>query len=86
LLSSKAVILQLWKEQHERIVGITFDNTMDCVKLSKPRAEKKNFKERDASAPLGAVKHIKDLENDFFPYGFNRMGTDISYYIHVTAY
>jgi hypothetical protein len=83
MLSSKAAILQLWKEQHERnvnsytkdaIFGITFDNIMDHVKLRKPRADKKNFKEKidHASAPLGAVKHIQDLENYFFLYGFNR--------------
>jgi hypothetical protein len=74
MLSSKAAILQLWTEQHERnvnnytrdaIFGITFDNIMDHVKLHKPRADKDNFKEKidHASAPLGAVKHIKDLED-----------------------
>jgi hypothetical protein len=33
------------------------------AKLRKPRADKKNFKEKidHASAPLGAVKHIKEL-------------------------
>ena len=103
MLSSKATILQLWKEQHERNVnsytkdaffGTTFDNIMDHVKLRKPRADKKNFKEKidHASAPLGAVKHIKDLENYFFQYGFNRTdGRQVfaslrNRYIHVAAY
>ena len=59
----------------DAIFGITFDNIMDCVKLSKPRAEKKNCKEREKCLCtfLGAVQHIKDLEKYFFPYGFNRM-------------
>ena len=51
----------------DAIFGITFDNIMDHVKLHIPRAEKKNFKEKidHTSAPLGAVKHIKDLQNYF---------------------
>ena len=79
---------------NDAIVGITFDNIMDHVKLHKPRAERKNFKEKidHASAPLGAVKHIKDLENYFFQYGFNRTdGRQVfaslrNRYIHVAAY
>ena len=49
----------------DAIFGITFDNIMDHVKLHKPRAERKNFKEKidHTSAPLGAVKYIKDLQN-----------------------
>ena len=51
----------------------TFDNIKDHVKLRKPRAERKNFREMidHASAPLGDVKHTKDLGNYFFQYEFN---------------
>ena len=50
-----------------------FDNIVDHVKLQKSRAGKKNFKEKinHASASMGAVEHVKDMENFLLHYGFN---------------
>ena len=50
-----------------------FDNIVDHVKLQKkPRAGWKNFKKRinHASASMGAVEHVKDMENCLLHYGF----------------
>ena len=47
---------------------------MTHVSNRKPIADKKNFKGKidPHSSPMGAVKHIKDLENYFFEFGYNR--------------
>ena len=51
-----------------------FDNIVDHVKLQKPRAGRKHFKEKINHAfiaSMGAVEQVKDLENYLLQYGFN---------------
>ena len=73
------------------------DHILDHGKLQKPRAGKKNFKEKinHASASMGAVEHVKDMENYLLHYGFNwtdgrqvlasSLRNQHIFYIHFTA-